>query len=198
MHQIVGFVFEQFVASVALEQICPIVHGLMFVVVVLQFEAQIALDALVHAWFSWDFVRFRFPNRGAIVMAADVQPKGRFEVEHLGADDTLQIWRGVGLVPTHFGNYERTAGGIQQGATRWGVIGVFRPTRWLLAPGNHQGYDAQGLVALSAGFAVHFAEHFVVGILIKVVAQFGTTATAEGSNFAIGGGYLSGEKENIF
>lgn len=83
--------FEQFVASVALEQICPIVHGLMFVVVVLQFEAQIALDALVHAWFPWDFVRFRFPNRGAIVMAADVQPKGRFEVEHLGADDTLQI-----------------------------------------------------------------------------------------------------------
>lgn len=81
---------KQLVADLTLEQISPVVYGLVLVVVVLELEAQIAIDAFVHAWFPWGFVLLRLANV-TVVVTSDVQPKCRLEVEHLGADDALQV-----------------------------------------------------------------------------------------------------------
>lgn len=90
MHHVVGLVLEQLEADLALEQVRPVVDGLVLVVVVLELEAHAAVDALVHARLPGGFVRFRFADR-RVVVTPDVQPKRGLEVEHLRADDALQI-----------------------------------------------------------------------------------------------------------
>lgn len=189
---------EQLEADLALEQVRPVVDGLVLVVVVLELEAHAAVDALVHARLPGGFVRFRFAD-GRVVVTADVQPKRGLEVEHLRADDALQVGLVRGVIRRQLGHHERSAGRVQQGSG--GRVGILQRKQSDVhrksAVGQHRGRGRRrrccsrvvGCCA-GTGFAVHLAQHLVVRVLVKVEAQLGAATAAQRFDLAAGWGDL--------
>lgn len=197
VHHVVGLVFEQLEADLALEQVRPVVDGLVLVVVVLELEAHAAVDALVHARLPGRFVRFRFADR-RVVVTPDVQPKRGLEVEHLRADDALQVGLVRGVFRRQLGHHERPAGRVQKrSGGRVGILQRKQPdVHRECAVGHHRGRRHRRRCCRRVGccagtsFAVHLAQHLVVRVLVKVEAQLGAATAAQGFDLAAGWGDL--------